>query len=83
MIIKSIKSKSQMKLLKILLFTAEFPFIAYYVINNSQNNPVEVFKSIRSTSLRKFEPTRLRYTAEHTFDIFNEVTYVNENPPKS
>lgn len=58
----------------------EFPFIAYYVINNSQNNPVEVFKSIRSTSLRKFEPTRLRYTAEHTFDIFNEVAIIARPP---
>lgn len=58
----------------------EFPFITYYLINNSQNNPVDVFHSVRATSLRKFDPAHIRYTADHTFDLFNEVAIIARPP---
>uniref|UniRef100_A0A8D9DVV3 DUF7153 domain-containing protein n=2 Tax=Cacopsylla melanoneura TaxID=428564 RepID=A0A8D9DVV3_9HEMI len=60
----------------------EFPFITYYILNNS-NNPVELFKNIRQTSLKKFDPSLLRYTAEHTFDLFNEVAIIARPPLQS
>ncbi|KAI5699644.1 uncharacterized protein LOC103516041 isoform X1 [Diaphorina citri] len=58
----------------------EFPFITYYVINNTQNNPIDVFNTVRAASLKKFDPTHVRYTAEHTFDLFNEVAIIARPP---
>lgn len=43
-----------------LSFTAEFPFIAYYVINTTQTDPTNFYSGIRSSSLSKFEPKKLR-----------------------
>lgn len=42
------------------IFLAEFPFIAYYVINTTQTDPTNFYSGIRSSSLSKFEPKKLR-----------------------
>ncbi|KAJ6646663.1 hypothetical protein Bhyg_01876 [Pseudolycoriella hygida] len=60
--------------------TAEFPFIAYYVINTTQTDPTNFYSGIRSSSLSKFEPKRLRYTAAHTLDLYSEVAAIVRPP---
>lgn len=40
--------------------TAEFPFIAYYVLNTMQTDPNHFYTSMRNSSLSKFEPKNLR-----------------------
>lgn len=59
---------------------AEFPFIAYYVINKATTDPGEFFHNCRAASLRKFDPRTMRYTAVHTFDLFNEVATIARPP---
>ncbi|XP_014251439.1 uncharacterized protein LOC106667777 isoform X2 [Cimex lectularius] len=59
---------------------AEFPFISYYVINKAQTDPGEFFHNCRAASLRKFDPKCLRYSAAHTFDLFNEVATIARPP---
>ena len=62
------------------MFAAEFPYISYYVINSAQTDPKEFFRSLRSASLRKFDPRNIRYTASHTLDLFNEVATIARPP---
>ncbi|KAK3907842.1 Triple functional domain protein [Frankliniella fusca] len=59
---------------------SEFPYISYYVINSAQTDPKEFFRSLRSASLRKFDPRNIRYTASHTLDLFNEVATIARPP---
>ncbi|XP_052127716.1 uncharacterized protein LOC113205560 isoform X2 [Frankliniella occidentalis] len=59
---------------------SEFPYISYYVINSAQTDPKEFFRSLRSASLRKFDPRNIRYTANHTLDLFNEVATIARPP---
>ncbi|XP_037032238.1 uncharacterized protein LOC119071492 isoform X1 [Bradysia coprophila] len=60
--------------------TAEFPFIAYYVINTTKTDPTNFYSGIRSSSLSKFEPKKLRYTAAHTLDLYSEVAAIVRPP---
>ncbi|XP_075227004.1 uncharacterized protein LOC142327663 isoform X2 [Lycorma delicatula] len=76
----SAKTATEGMLLANLEKNAEFPFISYYVINKSQTDPREFFQMCRATSLRKFDPRSLKYTAAHTFDIFNEVATIARPP---
>nr|XP_018906961.1 PREDICTED: uncharacterized protein LOC109036967 isoform X1 [Bemisia tabaci] len=59
---------------------AEFPFICYYVVNKNQTEPKKFFNALRHTSLGRFDPHNLRYTASHTFEIFNEVATIARPP---
>ncbi|KAJ1527523.1 hypothetical protein ONE63_007493 [Megalurothrips usitatus] len=59
---------------------SEFPYISYYVINSAQTDPKQCFRSLRSASLRKFDPRNIRYTASHTLDLFNEVATIARPP---
>lgn len=62
------------------IFSAEFPFIAYYLINKNQTDPREFFYNCRASSLKKFDPQNTRYTACHTFDLFTEVATIARPP---
>ncbi|XP_055705489.1 uncharacterized protein LOC129803154 isoform X3 [Phlebotomus papatasi] len=59
---------------------AEFPFIAYYVINTTVTDPSNFYSGVRSSSLCKFEPKNLRYTAAHTLDLYSEVASICRPP---
>ncbi|XP_059608732.1 uncharacterized protein LOC132256381 isoform X1 [Phlebotomus argentipes] len=59
---------------------AEFPFIAYYVINTTQTDPSNFYSGVRTSSLCKFEPKNLRYTAAHTLDLYSEVASICRPP---
>ncbi|XP_055390557.1 uncharacterized protein LOC129619338 isoform X3 [Condylostylus longicornis] len=59
---------------------AEFPFIAYYVINTTQTDPSNFYSGLRVSSLTKFEPKNLRYTAAHTLDLYCEVAAICRPP---
>lgn len=59
---------------------AEFPFISYYVINKGTHDPTEFFRVLRQSTLQKFDPKNLRYTASHTLDLFNEVATIARPP---
>lgn len=59
---------------------SEFPYISYYVINSAQTDPKDFFRSLRTASLRKFDPRHIRYTASHTLDLFNEVATIARPP---
>lgn len=61
-------------------FAAEFPFISFYVVNKAQHDPVEFFRSLRQSTLQKFDPKNLRYIAHHTLDLFNEVATIARPP---
>lgn len=61
-------------------FSAEFPFISYYVINKGQQDPVDFFRSLRTSALQKFDPKSIGYTAHHTLDLFNEVATIARPP---
>lgn len=39
---------------------ADFPFIAYYLINTQQTDPANFYSGVRGSSLSKFEPKKLR-----------------------
>uniref|UniRef100_A0A1I8PBB5 DUF7153 domain-containing protein n=1 Tax=Stomoxys calcitrans TaxID=35570 RepID=A0A1I8PBB5_STOCA len=59
---------------------SEFPFIAYYVINTMQTDPSNFYTGMRVSSLSKFEPKNLRYTAAHTLDLYSEVAAICRPP---
>ncbi|XP_058979663.1 phosphatidylinositol 3-kinase 2 isoform X5 [Musca domestica] len=59
---------------------SEFPFITYYVINTTQTDPSNFYSGIRVSSLSKFEPKNLRYTAAHTLDLYSEVAAICRPP---
>ncbi|KAM7344025.1 uncharacterized protein ACRADG_010870 isoform 2-T3 [Cochliomyia hominivorax] len=59
---------------------SEFPFIAYYVINTTQTDPAHFYTGIRVSSLSKFEPKNLKYTAAHTLDLYSEVAAICRPP---
>ncbi|XP_046809691.1 uncharacterized protein LOC111690133 isoform X2 [Lucilia cuprina] len=59
---------------------SEFPFIAYYVINTTQTDPSNFYTGIRVSSLSKFEPKNLKYTAAHTLDLYSEVAAICRPP---
>uniref|UniRef100_A0A1B0CSD6 DUF7153 domain-containing protein n=2 Tax=Lutzomyia longipalpis TaxID=7200 RepID=A0A1B0CSD6_LUTLO len=59
---------------------AEFPFIAYYVINTTVTDPSNFYTGVRASSLCKFEPKNLRYTAAHTLDLYSEVASICRPP---
>ncbi|XP_065083542.1 uncharacterized protein LOC135705672 isoform X3 [Ochlerotatus camptorhynchus] len=60
--------------------SAEFPFIAYYVINTTQTDPAMFYTGVRGASLSKFEPKNTRYTASHTLDLYSEVASICRPP---
>ncbi|XP_065370011.1 uncharacterized protein LOC135962167 isoform X2 [Calliphora vicina] len=59
---------------------SEFPFITYYVINTTQTDPSNFYTGIRVSSLSKFEPKNLKYTAAHTLDLYSEVAAICRPP---
>ncbi|CAH0719841.1 unnamed protein product, partial [Brenthis ino] len=59
---------------------AEFPFIAYYVINTTQTDPLLFYNNMRSASLSKFDPKAMRYSAAHTLDLYSEVAMICRPP---
>ncbi|XP_012545264.2 uncharacterized protein LOC101745759 isoform X1 [Bombyx mori] len=59
---------------------AEFPFIAYYVINTTQTDPLLFYNNMRSASLTKFDPKTIRYSAAHTLDLYSEVAMICRPP---
>ncbi|XP_037948123.1 uncharacterized protein LOC119679702 isoform X1 [Teleopsis dalmanni] len=60
--------------------SADFPFIAYYVINSTLTDPSNFYTGIRVSSLSKFEPKTLKYTAAHTLDLYSEVAAICRPP---
>ncbi|XP_034651145.1 uncharacterized protein LOC117890429 isoform X5 [Drosophila subobscura] len=59
---------------------SEFPFISYYLINTLQTDPSNFYASLRVSSLSKFEPKALKYTAAHTLDLYSEVASICRPP---
>ncbi|KOB64518.1 Uncharacterized protein OBRU01_20797, partial [Operophtera brumata] len=59
---------------------AEFPFIAYYVINTQQTDPLLFYNNMRCASLNKFDPKTIRYSAAHTLDLYSEVAMICRPP---
>ncbi|PZC78192.1 uncharacterized protein LOC110376076 isoform X1 [Helicoverpa armigera] len=59
---------------------AEFPFISYYVINTTQTDPLLFYNNMRCSSLNKFDPKTIRYSAAHTLDLYSEVAMICRPP---
>ncbi|XP_037712808.1 uncharacterized protein LOC119549120 isoform X3 [Drosophila subpulchrella] len=59
---------------------SEFPFISYYLINTQQTDPSSFYAGLRVSSLSKFEPKALKYTAAHTLDLYSEVAAICRPP---
>lgn len=62
------------------LVSADFPFITYYLINKQNTDPVDFYNEVQCAALRKFDPRDLRYAANHTLDLFNEVATIARPP---
>ncbi|XP_033154901.1 uncharacterized protein LOC117137522 isoform X5 [Drosophila mauritiana] len=60
--------------------SSEFPFISYYLINTVQTDPSSFYAGLRVSSLSKFEPKALKYTAAHTLDLYSEVAAICRPP---
>ncbi|XP_039227815.1 uncharacterized protein LOC6530154 isoform X7 [Drosophila yakuba] len=60
--------------------SSEFPFISYYLINTLQTDPSSFYAGLRVSSLSKFEPKALKYTAAHTLDLYSEVAAICRPP---
>lgn len=60
--------------------SADFPFITYYLINKQNTDPVDFYNEVQCAALRKFDPRDLRYAANHTLDLFNEVATIARPP---
>ncbi|EDW77091.2 uncharacterized protein Dwil_GK22185, isoform D [Drosophila willistoni] len=60
--------------------SSEFPFISYYLINTMQTDPSNFYAGLRVSSLSKFEPKALKYTAAHTLDLYSEVAAICRPP---
>ncbi|XP_076235581.1 uncharacterized protein LOC143179983 isoform X1 [Calliopsis andreniformis] len=73
-------SASQSILLTNMEKNADFPFIAYYLINKQNTDPVDFYNEVQCAALRKFDPRDLRYAASHTLDLFNEVATIARPP---
>lgn len=50
------------------------------MVNKTQHDPVEFFRSLRQSTLQKFDPKNLRYITHHTLDLFNEVATIARPP---
>lgn len=61
-------------------FSADFPFITYYLINKQNTDPLDFYNEVQCAALRKFDPRDLRYAASHTLDLFNEVATIARPP---
>ncbi|XP_014220069.1 uncharacterized protein LOC106647990 isoform X2 [Trichogramma pretiosum] len=59
---------------------ADFPFIAYYVVNKQKTEPVDFYQEVQCAALKKFDPRDLRYAANHNLDLFNEVATIARPP---
>ncbi|XP_006562231.1 uncharacterized protein LOC552195 isoform X3 [Apis mellifera] len=73
-------SASQSILLTNMEKNADFPFITYYLINKQNTDPVDFYNEVQCAALRKFDPRDLRYAANHTLDLFNEVATIARPP---
>ncbi|GAB1861908.1 hypothetical protein CAJAP_02987 [Camponotus japonicus] len=73
-------SASQSILLTNMEKNADFPFITYYLINKQNMDPMDFYNEVQCAALRKFDPRDLRYAANHTLDLFNEVATIARPP---
>ncbi|XP_023287991.1 uncharacterized protein LOC105695876 isoform X1 [Orussus abietinus] len=73
-------SASQSILLTNMERNADFPFISYYLINKQNTDPVDFYQEVQCATLKKFDPRDLRYAANHTLDLFNEVATIARPP---
>ncbi|XP_058802171.1 uncharacterized protein LOC131670524 isoform X1 [Phymastichus coffea] len=73
-------SASQSILLTNMERNADFPFIAYYVVNKQKTDPIDFYQEVQCAALKKFDPRELRYTANHNLDLFNEVATIARPP---
>lgn len=73
-------SASQSILLTNMEKNADFPFITYYLINKQNTDPMDFYNEVQCAALRKFDPRDIRYAANHTLDLFNEVATIARPP---
>lgn len=66
--------------MRFLSVSADFPFITYYLINKQNTDPMDFYNEVQCAALRKFDPRDLRYAANHTLDLFNEVATIARPP---
>ncbi|CAB4067016.1 unnamed protein product [Lepeophtheirus salmonis] len=67
-------------LLKNLEKDAEYPYINYYIIQKSRDEILNFYKKTRSRMFDTFNPNKLGYTCDHTFEIFDEVASIARPP---
>ncbi|KAL6435426.1 hypothetical protein ACFW04_005428 [Cataglyphis niger] len=48
--------------------------------NMEKNDPMDFYNEVQCAALRKFDPRDLRYAANHTSDLFNEVATIARPP---
>ena len=63
-----------------LFFSAEFPFINYFVIHKTRDEAAAVFKEARAATYDAFAPEKTGYTCSHDFGKYDEVATIARPP---
>ena len=69
-----------MKLIILIFFSAEFPFINYFVIHKTRDEAAAVFKEARAATYDAFAPEKTGYTCSHDFGKYDEVATIARPP---
>ena len=63
-----------------LIFSAEYPFINYFVIHKTRDEAAAVFKEARAATYDAFAPEKTGYTCSHDFGKYDEVATIARPP---
>ena len=66
--------------LNCLLFSAEYPFINYYVIQKPRPATQSFFREVRSRAYDAFNPNKIGFRCDHTVDLFEEMATIARPP---
>ena len=67
-------------IIPILFFSAEYPFINYFVIHKTRDEATAVFKEARARTYDAFAPEKTGYTCGHSYDKYDEVATIARPP---
>ncbi len=64
----------------LLFFSAEYPYINYFVIHKTRAEATALFKEARAWCYDHFDPEAIGYHCAHTFDKYDEVATIARPP---
>ena len=64
----------------IIFFTAEYPYINYFVIHKTRDEATAVFTEARARTYDAFSPEKTGFGCGHTYDKYDEVATIARPP---